>query len=78
VFDPLGSDRRTQQVERYRNWLDPVSILDRSATRSVKLNPFDSGSMTHDYSNIADNFQSGGWKTANGWKNADGSVSITQ
>jgi hypothetical protein len=41
--------------ERYRNWLDPVSVLDRGAKKSVKWNVLDSGALTHDYSNIASN-----------------------
>ena len=50
-----GSDSETAQ--RYRHWLDPVSILDRSAKSSVKWNALDSGSLTHDYSDIGDKIQ---------------------
>ena len=53
VFDLLGSE--SENVDRYRNWLDPVSVFDRGAKKSVKWNMLDSGSLTHDYSNIADN-----------------------
>jgi hypothetical protein len=56
VWDPLMCDG---QVDRYRNLGDPVSTFDRSATKSVKWNPFDSSSLTHDYGNIAYKFKSG-------------------
>ena len=52
VMDLLGSE--SENVDRYRNWLDPVSVLDRGAKKSIKWNVLDSGSLTHDYSNIAD------------------------
>ena len=51
-MDLLGSG--SQNNERYRNWLDPVSIFDRGAKKSIKWNVLDSGSLTHDYSNIAE------------------------
>jgi hypothetical protein len=75
VWDPLGQDG---QVERDRHWLDPFSVFDRSANKSVKWNPLDSMSMTHDYSDIASNYQTGGNENANGWRNPDGTVSLTQ
>ena len=53
VMDMLGSE--AENVDRYRNWFDPVSIFDRGAKKSIKWNVLDSGSLTHDYSNIADN-----------------------
>ena len=53
VMDLLGSE--SQNVDRYRNWLDPVSAFDRGAKKSIKWNVLDSGSLTHDYSNIAEN-----------------------
>ena len=53
VMDLGGSESANN--ERYRNWLDPVSILDRGAKKSVKWNVLDSGALTHDYSNIASN-----------------------
>ena len=56
VMDLLGSE--SENVDRYRNWLDPVSIFDRGAKKSIKWNLLDSGSLTHDYSNIADNVKS--------------------
>ena len=37
VWNPLGSE--SNNVERYRNWIDPVSVFDRSAAKSVKWNP---------------------------------------
>jgi hypothetical protein len=52
VMDLLGSE--AENVDRYRNWLDPVSVFDRGAKKSIKWNVLDSGSLTHDYSNIAD------------------------
>lgn len=55
VFDPLGHE--DPSVQRYRNWLDPVSIFDRGAEKSLKLNPFGSASMTHDYNNIGNRFE---------------------
>lgn len=42
------------KVERYRNYLDPVSIFDRGANKSVKWNPFDNGSLTHTFENIGE------------------------
>lgn len=65
-------------VERYRNIADPFSIFDGSATNSIKWNPFDSFSMTHDYSNIADKFKSGNTANSLGYKNQDGSISLNQ
>ena len=53
VMDLLGSE--SENVDRYWNWFDPVSVFDRGAKKSVKWNLLDSGSLTHDYSNIADN-----------------------
>jgi len=74
VWNPTGGDAK---AERYRNWFDPFSVFDRSAKRSVKWNPFDSFSMTHDYGNIATNFANDP-TSANGWLNPDGSASLTQ
>ena len=69
---------KSTPVDRYRNLGDPVSILDRNANNSLKLNPLDSGSLTHDYKNIAKNFKSEGTDNVNGWKNQDGSISLIQ
>ena len=56
VMDLLRSEAANN--DRYRNWFDPASVSDRGATKSVKWNLWDSGSLTHDYSNIADNVKS--------------------
>ena len=73
VWDPLGSERN--QVDRYRNWFDPVSVFDRSAVKSLKLNPFEASSLTHDYSNIAKDFTSSEQVQVSS-ENADGSTSL--
>jgi len=52
VMDLLGSE--SENLDRYRNWFDPASVFDRGAKKSRKWNVLDSGSLTHDYSNIAD------------------------
>ena len=52
VLNLLGSD--SENAERYRHWLDPFSVFDRSAKKSVKWNPFDSYSFTHDYHDLGD------------------------
>lgn len=75
VWNPMGGEG---DVDRYRNWGDPFSVFDRSARRSVKWNPFDSMSFTHDYGNLAPKFSSGGDKVAFGWRNSDGSESLAQ
>ena len=56
MWNPLGSE--SNKVDRYRNWLDPVSMFDRSAVKSVKWNTFEASSLTHDYSNSAKDFTS--------------------
>ncbi len=56
VFDPMGKE--SNNVSRYRNWSDLVSVADRSAVKSIKMNPFSSFSLTHDYGNLADRFSS--------------------
>lgn len=73
VWDPLGSE--SNKVERYRNWGDPFSMSDRSAVKSLKMNPFDSMSFTHDYGNIAKNFTSEAEIPAS-TENPDGTVSL--
>lgn len=82
VWDPLGLDNQKLgfhgQVDRYRNVSDPVSMFDGSAKNSIKWNPFTSGSLTHDYSNIASKFSPGNTSNANGWQNPDGTVSLQQ
>ena len=52
VFNLLGSD--SENAERYKRWLDPFSVLDRSTEKTVKWNPFDSYSFTHDYNDLGD------------------------
>ena len=52
-MDLLGSE--PDNNDRYRNWLDPVSVLDRGARKSIKWNVLGSGSLTHDYNNITEN-----------------------
>ena len=54
VFEPSRQD--AEKVARHRNWLGPASIADRSAVNFSHPNPLSTGSLTHDYSNIADNF----------------------
>ena len=57
VWDPNGEDAHTQlKVDRYRNYIDPVSMFDRSSNMSVKLNPFTSASLTHAFDDISDEF----------------------
>ena len=52
LMDLLGSE--SVNVDRYRTWFDPFSVFDRGAKKRMKWNVLDSGSLTHDYSNIAD------------------------
>ena len=73
VFDPLGKE--SNNVSRYRNWTDPVSMFDRSAVKSIKWNPFESTSLTHDYGNIAKDFTSSVDKPVSS-TNADGTTSL--
>ena len=61
--------------ERYRHYGDPVSVLDRSAHMSVKLNPTSSMSLTHDYSEMAGKFASTEEKPAD-TENPEGKSSI--
>ena len=70
VADAFGGN-----VERYRHYGDPVSILDRSAKSSIKLNPTTSLSLTHDYSEMAGKFTSTGDKPAS-TTNPDGTTSL--
>ena len=75
VCDSLGKD---VNPERDRHDYDPVSMFDRSARSAPKANPFDSYSLTHDYHDLAKNFTSIGNNQANGFKNPDGTTSLTQ
>ena len=78
VWDPFGYDKNFGKVERYRNLSDPVSFFDGSANNNVKWNPFDSGSLTHDYHNIGSKLSTEPQANAYGWTNPDKSISITQ
>jgi hypothetical protein len=60
---------------RYRNFGDPFSIFDRSAQDYVDKNPFNSWSLTHDYSNIAEKFKSEA-DIPESTTNADGSTTL--
>ena len=73
VWNPTGTE--SNNVSRFRNWTDPISIFDRSAVKSIKRNPFSSTSLTHDYSNIANDFTSSVDKPTSS-TNADGSTSM--
>ena len=73
VWNPLGSERNN--VDGYCNGFDPVSMFDRSAVKSVKWNPLEAGSLTHDYSNIAKYFTSTTQVRAAS-TNPDGSISL--
>ena len=70
VADAFGGN-----VERYRHYGDPVSILDRSAKSSIKLNPTTSLSLTHDYSEMAGEFTSTEERPAN-TENLEGTTSL--
>jgi hypothetical protein len=74
VSNPLGSE--SNNVDRCRNWFDPVSMFDRSAVKSVKWNPFQSSSLTHDCSNIAKDSTSSEQVPA-AYTNPNGSTSLT-
>ena len=70
----VGGNNKTG--ERYRNRWDPVSSLDWGAKNSVQINPLKGGlSMTHDYSNIADKFNSSKQVPLSS-DNPDGSTSL--
>ena len=73
VLDLTGRDYG--KVDRYRNWFDPISILDRSASRNIKWNLFGSSSLTHDYTNLADKFTSSTQIPAS-TENPDKSISL--
>lgn len=57
------------KVERYRNWFDPISLLDINASSD-----WSSGLNPHSY-NIADNFSTN-LNTNNGWINPDNTISL--
>ena len=69
------NSKESNNVDRCRTWLDPVSMFDRSAVKSVKWNPFESSSLSQDYSNIAKDFTSSEQVPAAS-ENPDGSISL--
>ena len=73
VWNPLGSE--SNNVDRYRNRFDPFNMFDGSAVNYVNWNPFESSSLTHDYSNIAKDFTSSE-QVPVATENPDGSVSL--
>ena len=73
VWDNSGKE--SNNVDRYHNWFDPVSMFDRSAVKSVKRNPFSSKSLAHDYGNIAKGFTSSE-QVPVATENPDGSTSL--
>ena len=77
----LGSYRirckNKSTVDWYRNYLDPVSVFDRSSNMTIKTNPLTSPSLTHAFDYIADQFKSGDSQHAYGYPNPDGSISLT-
>ena len=73
VFDITGKE--SNNADRYRNWFDPFSAFDRSAVKSVKWNALESTSLTHDYSNIGNNFTSSFERPVSSI-NPDGSTSL--
>lgn len=72
TFDPFGTDAEARsqwealgkpdfvpepdKIQRFRNIGDPVSMFDASAKTSVDLMPFNSYSLTHDYSKLGEKF----------------------
>ena len=56
VFDIVGDE--SKNVNRYRNYLDPFSVTDRSAKKTFMPNPFNSMSFTHDYTTLGNAFDS--------------------
>ena len=63
VFDPSGVERLWKDnVERYRNWNDPVAMFDNSAhitSQGANDNKGVSGFFHHNYDSIASMFKSG-------------------
>lgn len=72
TWDPFGTDAEARsqwealgkpdfvpepdKIERYRNFADPFSMFDASAQTTVDLTPFNSYSLTHDYSKLGEKF----------------------
>ena len=71
-----GKDKGS--ADRYRNYGDPISMFDRSATNSLKTNIFSSGSMTHDFTNIADQFNTSSNLKTLGVSDDDNSIVMTE
>ena len=67
--------QRLGNIERYRHYADPVSILDRSSHMSFKLQPPKSMSLTHDYAELAGQFTSTEDRPAS-TTNPDGTTSL--
>ncbi len=82
VWDPFGSDSPALgfngKVDRYRNLGHPFIVLNGSSNSSIKLNPFNFKSLTHDYSNLGTKVTSGNSENANGYQNGDGTITLTQ
>ena len=73
MWNPMGKD--SNNVDRYRNWFDRVSMFDRSAVKSVKWNPLEASSLPHDYTNIAKDYTSSK-QVPVAAESPDGSVSL--
>ena len=71
-------EQKQSKIDRYRNYLDPVSIFDRSANDSIKTNILSSPTLKRAFDNIATSYTSRGATDAYGFKNPDGSTSLTQ
>jgi len=67
TFDPFGVDnaergagyyssKSEDKVQRFRSAGDPFSFFDASAQTSIDLTPFNSYSLTHDYSKLGQQF----------------------
>ena len=57
---------------------DPVGMLDSSAKTSWHTHPWDFGSFTHDYHDLAKNDFTASTDDAYGWVNQDGSISLRE
>ena len=72
TWDPFGTDAEARsqweklgkpdfvpepdKIQRYRSFGDPVSMFDASAQTTIDLTPFNSYSLTHDYSKLGEQF----------------------
>ena len=50
------SSKNENTVQRFRTAGDPFSFFDASAQTSIDLTPFNSYSLTHDYSKLGEKF----------------------